>query len=228
MANQQVAVILSGCGYLDGSEITEAVSLLIALEQKGIPYDCYAPDQVQFDVVNHLSTQAQAESRNALSEAARLARGRIQPLTALNPADYAGLALPGGFGVAKNLSNFAQAGLQAGLHPQLLPILHAAVKAQQPILAMCAAPILVAMAARDLGLKNTQLSVGAGGEALSQAIMAWGQSHIVCGVEHAYCDANHGFITVPAYMCADATPARVLQGAQAGVQMLHQLLKAIP
>ena len=30
-----IAVILSGCGYLDGAEITEAISILVAIGQQG-------------------------------------------------------------------------------------------------------------------------------------------------------------------------------------------------
>lgn len=41
MAN--VAVILSGCGYLDGAEVFEAVLSLLAIERRGAHYQCFAP-----------------------------------------------------------------------------------------------------------------------------------------------------------------------------------------
>ena len=41
---KKIAVILSGCGFLDGAEITESVSTLIALDQKDCKYEVFAPD----------------------------------------------------------------------------------------------------------------------------------------------------------------------------------------
>ena len=41
--------------------------------------------------------------RNVLVESARIARGKITPLSSLKAADYDGIVFPGGFGAAKNL-----------------------------------------------------------------------------------------------------------------------------
>ena len=41
--------------------------------------------------------------RKVLPEAARIARGKVQPLSDLNVRDLRAIVFPGGFGVAKNL-----------------------------------------------------------------------------------------------------------------------------
>ena len=45
-----------------------------------------------------------------LVEAARIARGNIKALTEADAAEFDALVVPGGFGAAKNLSDFAVAG----------------------------------------------------------------------------------------------------------------------
>lgn len=64
---------------------------LLALEESGIGYQCFAPDIDQYHVINHLSGEETGETRNLLQEAARIVRGNCQPLTALQAADYDGL-----------------------------------------------------------------------------------------------------------------------------------------
>lgn len=42
--SKKIAVILSGCGYLDGSEINEAVLTLLYLDQAGADVQSFAPN----------------------------------------------------------------------------------------------------------------------------------------------------------------------------------------
>lgn len=72
---KKVGVVLSGCGVYDGSEIHETVLTLLALSRQGADVICFAPDKTQADVVNHLTGEPMAESRNVLIEAARIVRG---------------------------------------------------------------------------------------------------------------------------------------------------------
>lgn len=76
---KKIGVVLSGCGVYDGSEIHEAVITLLALARHGAEAICFAPDKNQTDVVNHLTGESMAETRNVLTEAARIARGRSIP-----------------------------------------------------------------------------------------------------------------------------------------------------
>jgi enhancing lycopene biosynthesis protein 2 len=109
---KKIGVVLSGCGVYDGTEIHEAVITLLAIARSGAQAICFAADKAQTDVINHLTGEPMAESRNVLVEAARIARGDIQPLAAARAEDLDALIVPGGFGAAKNLSNFASQGAE--------------------------------------------------------------------------------------------------------------------
>ncbi len=123
---KKVAVILSGCGYLDGSEIRESVLTLLALDTVHIEYQIFAPDEPLFHVIDHVSGEINmTERRNILQEAARIARGEISLLHKLDANEFDGLILPGGFGVAKNLSTFAFKGAEARVHGTVASILKA-------------------------------------------------------------------------------------------------------
>ncbi len=69
---KKVAVILSGCGVFDGSEIHEAVLALYAIEKAGASWHCYAPNIQQLHVINHKTGEEMDESRNVLVESARI------------------------------------------------------------------------------------------------------------------------------------------------------------
>lgn len=60
-ATKRVAVVLAGCGVYDGSEITEAVSVLVHLSKAGVQTQCFAPDIKQLHVINHSQGQPTAE-----------------------------------------------------------------------------------------------------------------------------------------------------------------------
>ncbi len=80
------AVILSGCGVFDGSEIHEAVLALHAIEKQGASWHCFAPDIEQLHVINHLTGEEMPETRNVLVEAARLVRGKVEDVVKLKAA----------------------------------------------------------------------------------------------------------------------------------------------
>ncbi|HSV29987.1 MAG TPA: isoprenoid biosynthesis glyoxalase ElbB, partial [Candidatus Omnitrophota bacterium] len=137
MSKPSFAVVLSGCGVFDGSEIHEAVLTLLAIDRAGGGYQCFAPDIAQRDVVNHLTQQQMAESRNVLVEAARIARGRIKPLSAFDASQFDVLIFPGGFGAAKNLSSFAVDGPDCSVDPEVERAVKAMAAAKKPIGALC-------------------------------------------------------------------------------------------
>lgn len=116
---KKIGVILSGCGVYDGSEIHEAVLTLLAISRSGAQAVCFAPDKQQVDVINHLTGEAMTETRNVLIEAARITRGEIRPLAQADAAELDALIVPGGFGAAKNLSNFASLGSECTVDREL-------------------------------------------------------------------------------------------------------------
>lgn len=194
----KVAVVLSGCGVYDGAEINEAVLTLLALEQQGAEYQCFAPDMPQMHVINHLTGEpVEGESRNVMVEAARIARGNVQPLTEAAAVDFDALLVPGGFGAAKNLSNFAVAGKDMQVQSDFLQLARAFHQQGKPIGLICIAPV---MAAAICG-EGSQCTIGSDAE-VAAAITAMGGQHLQCPVNEARVDVERKLVTTPAYMLA--------------------------
>jgi len=196
--SKQVAVILSGCGVQDGAEIYETTLTLLRLDQLGLGYRCFAPDIDQYHVIDHRhGTPVEGETRNVLTESARLARGEISPLDELEAEAFDAVILPGGFGVAKNLSDFAVAGDGLQVIEALTEALAGFHQARKPIGLMCISPVLVP---RLLG-PGIAVTVGSD-PGVAGAISAMGGLHRSCGVEDIVLDFENRVVTTPAYMLA--------------------------
>lgn len=154
---KSAAIILSGSGVADGSEITEAVSLLVSLSRLGAPFQCYAPNKSQKDVINHLTGENSQETRNVLAESARICRGNVKSLEFLSKENHDALFLPGGFGAAKNWSDFAEKGKDFSVDPEIERILLEFVAQGKPIGAACITPIILA---KVFGSKKVKLTLG--------------------------------------------------------------------
>jgi enhancing lycopene biosynthesis protein 2 len=195
---KKIGVILSGCGVYDGSEIHEAVFTLLAIDNSGAEAICMAPD-MELAEVNHLSGEATGASRNVLIESARIARGRIRNVSELKAADLDAVILPGGFGAAKNLCDFASKGAGAAIQPDVARLLREMVAAKKPIGAICIAPALVAAL---LG-KECAPEVTIGNDAgTAEAINATGSRHVDCPVTGFVIDKKNRIVSTPAYMLA--------------------------
>ena len=194
----KVAVVLSGCGVYDGGEINGAVRTLLSLGKQGASYQCFAPDRAQMHVINHLTGEpVDGETRNVLVEAARIARGNIRPLSEASAADFDALLVPGGFGAAKNLCDFAVAGADMTVQPDFLALARDFHGNGKPIGLICIAPV---MAAAICG-KGTQCTVGNDADTAA-AIAAMGGEHFECPVTEARVDRERKMVTTPAYMLA--------------------------
>lgn len=222
MAQKTVAVVLSGCGYLDGAEIREAVGALWALSRHDVIVECFAPDANQASVVDHLTRKQTSESRNMLHEAARIARGKIRPLSELPTVDYQALVMPGGYGAAKNLCTFAVEGAVGKvLYQELINDITGMHKEGRPIGAICISPAVVGLALKG---KAIEMTVGEESGA-SAEIEKMGHKHIVCGPDEIHIDERNNIITTPAYMYDDAPLHKVFAGIGALVDALMQRTK---
>ncbi len=192
----RIGVLLSGCGVFDGSEIHEAVLTLLALDRAGAEMVCMAPDADQFHVINHLTQQVTGETRNVLVESARIARGEIRNLKDVQAEDLDGLIIPGGFGAAKNLSDFAVKGPEASVHPEVQRILKAMADAGKPIGAICIAPATLTKA---LSERRPEVTIGTD-TGTAAAIESMGGVHRICTVDHIHVDERNRLVTTPAYM----------------------------
>ncbi len=206
---KRVGVMLSGCGFLDGAEIHEAVLTLLALDQRGAKAVCCAPNIEQASVVDHLSHKPIGEHRNVLRESARIARGEILDVALLHASDIDALILPGGFGAAKNLCDFAQRGSDCDVHPGVEKLVSDLLAARKPIGAICIAPGLLARIAAKHGLR-ARLTIGDDAGTARQ-IAATGCLHEPCSVSEICVDRGHKLVSTPAYMLGRG-PAPVFEG----------------
>lgn len=214
------AVILSGCGVYDGSEIHEATAVLLALDRAGVKATVCAPAGPQMHVVDHMTGEpAEGESRDISVEAARIARGPVLDLAGADPADYDAVILPGGFGAAKNLSSFAADGAGCTVHPAVEKFLKGMHAAGKPIGAICIAPAVVA---RVFGAEfPVQLTIGTD-PATAAEIEKTGAVHVAAAVTDVVIDPEHKIASTPAYMLAERI-GEVFTGISALVEKLLTL-----
>ena len=214
---KKVAVILSGCGVFDGAELNESVLTLLHIAKQGASYQCYAPNIKQMHVINHLTGEEMNESRNVLVESARIARGEIKALTELNQADYDALVLPGGFGAAKNLSDFAVNGANAKVQQDVLLACQAFAHAKKPVGYICIAPAMIPLV-YGAGSKAT---IGSDKDTAA-AMSAMGAEHINCAVDDIVIDEQRKVVSTPAYMLAQS-----ILDADAGIEKLVNKVLAL-
>jgi enhancing lycopene biosynthesis protein 2 len=215
---KHVAVVLSGCGYEDGSEITESVSTLIALSEAGANYRIFAPNH-DYVPINHMTSEADSKQiRNCMVESARVARGHIHDIRTLSESDFDAVVFPGGFGAAIHLSNWGKKGAQCDVSNEVERVIKAFHKASKPIGAICIAPALVA---KVLGAEKVSLTIGNNRE-VADEIKKTGAQHVDCPVDDFITDRLHKVISTPAYMY-DTTPHLVFKGISGLIKELVEM-----
>ena len=218
----KIGVVLSGCGVQDGSEIHEAVSVLLALDQLGAEYQCMAPDIDQLHVVNHVTSEPMpGETRNALVEAARIARGKAVALKTVRVSDYDGFIFVGGYGAAKNLSSYAVDGAECTVHPEAKRLIEVAHDAGRPLCFCCISPVL---AAKVLGHRGEPLLTIGNDPDTAAAIEKMNASHVEAGVLEAVVDRDNKVVSTPAYMYDNASVSEVYAGIRQAVDELLRLI----
>jgi enhancing lycopene biosynthesis protein 2 len=170
---------------------------LLALEQNGASYHCFAPNIEQHHVINHVNGEVSTETRNVLVESARLCRGDAEDLSELRVQDFDALIVPGGFGAAKNLCNFALDAENYSMNEQVLAAASAFAKAEKPVGYMCIAPALLPLVYGQ-GVQGT---IGCDNDT-AKLIAAKGLEHINCAVDDVVVDQARKVVSTPAYMLA--------------------------
>jgi len=201
--NPKFAVILAGCGNIDGSEIHETTLGLLAIDEQGGHYDCYALNKEQGRTVNFctkqvVATEGQNGNRNQMEEGARIARGNIKPLSELNVNDYDAVIFPGGQGTVFNWCDYAQKGINCTVEPEIARIMEQAYRAQKWVGAMCIAPVIVA---KVLGKYGVHLTIGNDSQT-AKAVEQMGAVHEERTAVQACIDKEHRIATTPCYMLA--------------------------
>lgn len=210
----KVAVLLAGCGHVDGAEIREAVLTLLALDQHGASYQCVAPNDWQHHVVDHRTGQpVEGERRNILAESSRISRaGKCLDLAEAKVEDFDALLMPGGYGVAKNLCGFAFKGTAADVRLDVLAFLKGFFDAKKPVGAICIAPALVALSLH--GQAHAALTIG-NDPGCAAAMNELGMRHQDRpSAREIAVDEGLKLVTTPAYMFDDATLSDVWVGIE--------------
>ena len=195
---RKIAVVLSGCGHKEGTEITEAVSTFICLSELGVKYQCFAPE-------------------NLMQDSAKISRGEISDIKNLKTSDFDAVIFPGGFGAATKLSDWAEKGAKCTVQPEVERVIREFNDQDKPIGAICIAPTLVA---RVLGSKNINLTIGNDAATVAE-IQKTGAQHANCPVNDYISDRDHKILTTPAYMY-DAQPNEVFTGIR---KMIRELVE---
>lgn len=195
------AVVLSGCGVFDGTEIHEAVMTLLAIDETGCQYQCFAPNTWQAKTVDHFTGQVAAiagdeDNRNVLAESARIARGNIRDLAEFNPKEFDAIIFPGGFGAALNLSNFAEKGPACEINKEVEQAVKEAYDAGIVIAAMCIAPTVIA---KILGKQKIKVTIGKDKD-VALGIQKMGAVHEDTEATGVCVDEINRIVTTPCYM----------------------------
>ena len=198
----RIGVVLSGCGVSDGGEIHESVLTLLALDKAGAEAVCMAPNVDQMHVVNHMTGKpVEGERRNVLVESARIARGNIKDIKDINFNEIDALIIPGGFGAAKNLCNFAVAGSKCEVNPHVASLVRKMVQSGKPVGALCISPAMIAGIFRNDPKMKPGVTIGTDAGTAAE-IEAMGAKHINKKAADIHVDTKLKIVTTPAYMLA--------------------------
>jgi enhancing lycopene biosynthesis protein 2 len=226
--NTSILILIGGCGVYDGSECTEVVATLVHLSRADTDAQCYAPDIKQANTINHLNGSVEPDNRDVLNESARIARGNVKPLSELTVRGYDALIFPGGFGAAKNLSDWAVNGTNATLQPDVARVIKAFHSAKIPIGACCISPTLLALALKNksitvtVGLENSNDPKWPYAQTAAQ-INSLGAVHVPCDVRGVMVDPTNKLVTAPAYMY-DGKPHEIFDSVGKMVQGVLMLV----
>lgn len=211
------AVILSGCGVYDGSEIHEATLTLLAISKHNCEYEIFAPDIEQMHVVNHITGIVTNEKRNVLEESARIARGKIKPLSAFKASDFDALIIPGGFGAAKNLSTYAIHNERMSILPDIEKAILDTAKQNKPIGAWCIAPVILS---KTLG--NISLTIG-NEINIANTLEQFGSKHVTTAHGEIAIDQENKIVTTPCYML-ESSIAQIYDGIENAIRAILKMV----
>ena len=195
----KIGILLSGCGLGDGSQIEEVMLTHLALDKYGVDYIAFAPNKVQYDVINHYTEKVQSEERNILIEAARIGRGRIKDIKDVKSEEIDAIILPGGLGVFKNLSTFTVDKSEfkvAGDVDKLVKDLYSDGKS---ICGMCSSTIIIAKSLYGIA---TDLRIATGNNAFIDLMKSLNVKVENCSAEEIVIDRENNIITTPAFLAS--------------------------
>jgi len=225
----KIGVLLSGSGVYDGAEIQEAVLTLLSIEEIGAQAVCISIDEDQHHVINHITGEEMPEKRNMLIESARIARGNIKEISSVTPSELDALIIPGGFGSAKNFTNWAFSGPEGIINPKVKLLIVNLLNIGKPIAALCVSPVVVAKALEGSTIKP-HLTIGSDKEkslydinSFSGGLQATGAETTMKTISEIHIDHENRIVTAPCYMM-DATIVEIRRNIRQAVEALRDLI----
>ncbi|MBL8682531.1 MAG: isoprenoid biosynthesis glyoxalase ElbB [Myxococcales bacterium] len=193
---RKVWILLSGCGLHDGTEVHEAAFAELSLARAGAKVAFCAPDVALAQVIDHQRGDvSRAETRSAVIESARIARGPVEPLSSLALSSVEALVIPGGFGAVKTLCDYAMRGRAATVQREVAALIAAVVARRAPIASMCMGNVLVA---RALGAQRVRVALG-WDAAVDADCASWGAVAARCEAKSIVVDRESRVASTPAF-----------------------------
>lgn len=199
-------ILLSGSGVYDGAEIQESVMAMLAITEAGHDYQCISINQEQHHVVNHLNGEEMQESRNMMTEAARIARGDVKEIGDISPADIDALVIPGGFGSAKNFTKWAFLGPEGEILDAVKLLIVNMINVGKPVCALCVSPVVVAKALEGSSIQAS-MTLGSDQESspydipgFNAGIESVGAQAAMKTIREINIDSTNKIVTAPCYM----------------------------
>mgnify|MGYP000627973331 CR=1 FL=1 len=218
----KVGVVLSGCGVNDGAEIHESVITMLFLDRAGAEMVLMAPNIDQLHVINHATgKEIEGESRNVLVESGRIARGEIKDIVDVTSEDIDALIFPGGFGVAKNLCDYAMAGANCSVNPDVFRLVSEVHSSEKPIGVICISPVMMGKVMEKMGEK-VSLTIG-NDEQTANDLITMGAKHVTCPVQEIVVDKDKKVVSTPAYMLA----GRISEAADGIEKLVKEVINLI-
>ena len=224
--NKKFAMILSGCGGMDGSETHEAVGLMIAIKKHCCDYSCFAIDGDQKYVISTYkkTIKQQPNKRNMLEESGRLNHGNVNDLKKLDASNFDGLVLPGGYGTGTSLSNFikcdgdvCQKNVDYSVREEISRVIQSFNNANKPIFAGCMAPVLL-----NGSLSGIKIMIDEG--FYTKAIIEKHNNiYQVCKINEICVDEENKIITAPFYMAKNANVLTVFNESDIGISEMIKM-----
>ncbi len=215
----RAAVIFSGCGQKEGTEISEAVCCLLALEKRGIIWEGFAPNKTFMACSYIKGSKKELGERGIIDEACRITRRDVHPLEGLKVEEFDLLCLPGGLGAAKILSNFKTHGFQGEVLESLKEIILSFHKQKKPIVAICLSPAIVAIALKNE--KNIKITMGM--DKSYQTGCSWAVIKESAATD-CVLDPLNRIVSTPAFMIENATRYDVFCGIDKAIEEATKLL----
>jgi enhancing lycopene biosynthesis protein 2 len=217
MNKRYFGVILTGCGFLDGTDVHEATLTLLALERCQIQ-PIFLSTSDTFSAKQHLNINNAQDvmsntPRSRWEESARISRGPMH-LIRSNLSDNQlldGLIIPGGYGLKPMGEHASQ---WPTYQHTILSLMRYYYHAARPIGLACAACFWVP----HITQKPTRMTIGAASDHQRMMETA-GMTVVPCTASGAVVDYHQKIVTTPAYLQATSVQ-EVCDG-------MHQLVIAM-